>query len=306
MTKSHAAFTFSCETFFRQYEKVYFWTFTCKRVHPTWRYGAIFKAFFHELQQTYGGILQGVRVYELHNTHGIHWHCLLNYRMSVREVRRIGEKYGMGRNHVAVADPGSVGYMAKYLSKDRAGLKGLSKWRTLGGFRGTKCKNIKVKSPYHLEVKRLQKKHRTKKVPWEVAKQVMRTTVLRSVMPADRKGFDVLMSQHTGGGHRGKLCQLDQRPEHVWPYGGLGDGGGVDGDSLPDAGMPGKRAGQVYGDIHSRASVSPLAGGSKLPGGAAGQGVKDSLRWGPRVPGLVRDSSPHAKDRKLLESLSLQ
>ncbi len=282
MTKSHAAFTFSCETLFRQYEKVYFWTFTCKKVHPIWRYGPIFHAFWHELQHAYGGILQGVRVYELHNTHGIHWHCLLNYRMSVREVRRIGEKYGLGRNHVVVADSGAVGYMAKYLAKERASLKGLSKWRTLGGFRGTKVKDIVVKSPYHKEVNRLQKKHGVKKVPWEIAKQVMKTTVLRSVMPEDRKGFDALMSQHTGADLRRKLVGVEQSLKRVWPYGGPDDGCGSDGHPVSDIRVAGERAGEIHGGLRARAGLSAVEGGFGIRGEKGALRPKYRAGWGPK------------------------
>jgi hypothetical protein len=262
MTRSNAAFTFSCETLFRQYEKVYFWTFTCVEVHSDWRYGPIFHAFFRELQHIYGEIIQGIRVYELHKNHGIHWHCLLSYRISVRDVLRIGKKYGIGRVSVTVADRGAIGYMAKYLGKDKERLKGLSKWRPLGGFQGTKCKDIVIESPYHLEIKRLQKRHNLRQVPWDIAKYVMRTTTLRIVTEKDRREFDALIEQRTYV--RGKRTRLEQSVENIWPFGGPDDGGGVDRHSVSDVAGPRHRASQDDGRGGAKPRIYTLARGSAV------------------------------------------
>lgn len=150
MGKSEAAFRMSAHKFYQQTWKVYFWTFTCKEVHPDWCYSEIWRRFNLDLQNLYGGLLAGLKVIEFHDNHGIHWHALLNQRMYAPIVRRIGKRYGIGRVHVRKkpADEGAIGYLADYLTEDFKRTNPLycraSRWGTVGRFKGTRVRDIEV------------------------------------------------------------------------------------------------------------------------------------------------------------------
>ena len=63
--------------------------------------------------------LQGVRVSELHEEHGLHVHLLTNQFIDVNTAREIALKAGWGRIHVMQMPPEHAGYVGKYLSKER-------------------------------------------------------------------------------------------------------------------------------------------------------------------------------------------
>jgi len=155
MTKSEAAFRMSCHKLFSENRRIYFWTFTNKVPVADWQAGPVWHRFSVELCNLYGGLLRGLRVIELHRDHGIHWHCLLNKRVWVGEVRRIGARYGIGRVHVERADgKGAVDYLAKYLSKKEKpyGCR-VRKWGAVGGFAAVRKVDVVVESSYHTNVK---------------------------------------------------------------------------------------------------------------------------------------------------------
>lgn len=150
MGKSEAAFRMSANTLYKQTWRLYFWTFTCVDVHPDWCYSNIWNAFAKDLQNLYGGLLAGIKVIEFHESHGIHWHAILNQRMYAPIVRRIGKRYGIGRVHVRrkPADEGAIGYLADYLTEDFKRTNPLycraSRWGTVGRFKGTRVRDIEV------------------------------------------------------------------------------------------------------------------------------------------------------------------
>jgi hypothetical protein len=146
LNKSCAAFTFSCEKLFREYEKIYFWTFTFKDVPPDDTMAMESWNTLHvRLCKNYPE-MRGLRVCELHKSHGIHFHCLVNIRIPILRMKEIcyGNGRLFGRNHyldfgrlsVKVANLGAAGYLAKYLTKQYCAENNFKRrrWGAMGGF----------------------------------------------------------------------------------------------------------------------------------------------------------------------------
>lgn len=169
MTKSEFAFRESAAKLFEQNRKIYFWSFTMKQILPDWHYAGVWRRFSRDLQNLYGGTLKGLRVIELHESHGIHWHALLNKRVWVVEVRRIGERYGIGWIKALRANYGSVDYLCKYLGKQAHETKFFARccrWGTVGGFRGVRKSDVEIDSPYHRRMKICQEATGIKRFPF--------------------------------------------------------------------------------------------------------------------------------------------
>jgi hypothetical protein len=143
--KSKVAFEFSVDRMFEVFDKVYFWTLTWPTVQPDWRYPIAYDMFMKELQHRHGGLIQGLRVVEVHEGgHGLHYHLLVSMRIGVRLLRAIAKKYGIGRVQVTQCNHINQGkYLAKYLSKGGSPLtKGMRRWGTIGGFVSSKKNDI--------------------------------------------------------------------------------------------------------------------------------------------------------------------
>lgn len=106
------------------------------------------------------GWLRGLRVCELHKSHGIHFHALVNGRIPVDRMRRLiygsGHLTGhnryldFGRIHVRPCVPSDAEYLSKYMTKQYTkdhwfGLR--RRWGTIGGFRQVKKNDIEIISP---------------------------------------------------------------------------------------------------------------------------------------------------------------
>lgn len=150
MTKSEVAFRMSAARLFEENRKVYFWTFTFTEIWEDWVYSRQWARFWRAFCDSTNFFIGGLKVVELHpGGHGIHYHCLLNKRLPVSEIRRIGKRFGVGRVHVVAANKGAGEYLAKYLSKRETGLsKHIRKWSTVGGFEGVKVANIEVDTDF--------------------------------------------------------------------------------------------------------------------------------------------------------------
>ena len=115
----------------------------------------MFSAFLNHLRKVTGGDFSGVRVAELHKTHGVHFHALMNRRLDVRLVRRVGHCHGIGRIHVCVADQNgdaAAKYLSKYLSKQRSGPlcesgRRARRWASFGPIKGTRICDLINDSP---------------------------------------------------------------------------------------------------------------------------------------------------------------
>src|SRR5438552_18653916 len=76
--------------------------------------------------------LQGLRVFELHQEHGLHVHLVTNQFIDVNRARQLAAQAGWGRIHVTPMPSEHSGYLAKYLSKERP--QCLYRWRLWAGF----------------------------------------------------------------------------------------------------------------------------------------------------------------------------
>lgn len=150
MTKSKAAFLLTCEKLFDIGDPVYFWTFTFKNVYPDWWYPAAWRVFIREVGDIYGGMFYGVRVIEPHDEHGLHYHMLINRRISIHHVRRIAGKVGIFWVDVVKrpVDRAASFYLAKYLTKDTYRLYGVHRWHTVGALVSVRVNDVEVDSSY--------------------------------------------------------------------------------------------------------------------------------------------------------------
>jgi len=155
LNKTKAAFLLTCEKLFlhddgKRARRVYMWTFTFPKVvadeiaMKCWNHlNSSLKYKFRS-----SGEIPGVKTVEVHpGGHGLHFHALIARRLPVHEVRRLAIKAGFGRIHVQKCKRGAAEYCAKYLTKKDDGLKkGTRRWGMIGGFKGTRVKDIIVES----------------------------------------------------------------------------------------------------------------------------------------------------------------
>ena len=74
--KSRAAFEFTVRKMLRQNPKLYFWTFTLREVHSLKAAMQLWNQFLTLLKRNLR--FRGVRVLELHEEHGCHFHVITN------------------------------------------------------------------------------------------------------------------------------------------------------------------------------------------------------------------------------------
>ena len=129
MSKSKAAFLFASRTLGRQ--QLFLWTFTFKDLlgvkDTRKRWNHLLTLLLRRWPK-----LQGLRVFELHKEHGLHVHLLTNHFIDVNEARKLALQANWGRIHVMRVPSEHVGYLAKYLSKERP--ECLKRWRLWAGF----------------------------------------------------------------------------------------------------------------------------------------------------------------------------
>lgn len=94
--------------------KLRLWTFTLPRCQSISKSCADWSEFCRALVRELG--FSGVRVFELHENHGLHVHCVVNQYYSVSCVRAIARRYGWGRIDVGRCNRAPY-YVAKYVSK---------------------------------------------------------------------------------------------------------------------------------------------------------------------------------------------
>lgn len=129
MNKSKAAFLFSAERLANR--GLYMWTFTfaevldIKDTRKRWNH-------FLTLMKRRWPDLCGLRVFELHESHGLHVHLITNRFVDVNECRPMAKKAGWGRVHVQRVSAERAQYLSKYLSKEREPC--LKRWRLWAGF----------------------------------------------------------------------------------------------------------------------------------------------------------------------------
>lgn len=148
--KTAMAFRFSAERLFDFNDHIYMWTFTfpvtlrndeeCMRI---WNR-------FHQTLKWHFPLIKGLRVVEIHTnevhfnaTHGIHFHVLVNHRISYDRMAILAKKAGFGRIHVTPCEnAGAALYLSKYLWKDNQIRFRARRWGPIGGFRHTRVKDV--------------------------------------------------------------------------------------------------------------------------------------------------------------------
>jgi hypothetical protein len=145
MNKSKAAFLFSAERLAAG--KLYMWTFTFAEVlslndtRSRWNH-------FLTLMRRRWPLLCGLRVFELHEQHGLHVHLVTNRFIDVNETRRLAKAARWGRIHVTRIPVERAQYLAKYLTKDREPcLKSWRLWAGFGKWDWSRVKDVLLETP---------------------------------------------------------------------------------------------------------------------------------------------------------------
>jgi len=130
---------------------LYLWTFTFVEVLDVPEAKRRWSNFLNKLRMRHerrGKVLNGLRVFELHKSHGLHIDVVTGRFLHVSEVRSLWRSCGGGRIHVLPVPPSRAKYVAKYIRK--AGrpecLKSARLWDLFGGFEGTRIKDVTVDS----------------------------------------------------------------------------------------------------------------------------------------------------------------
>jgi hypothetical protein len=148
VVKSRFAFEFTVRKMLRENPKLYFWTFTFREVHSLRKAMQLWNEFLTLLKRKLQ--FRGVRVLELHEEHGCHFHVIVNRRFRIETILSLGKRYGFGRidvRRVKDADQ-AVGYLCKYLSKPRVRcLKRARLWSAFGKIERTRVKDVVVDTP---------------------------------------------------------------------------------------------------------------------------------------------------------------
>ena len=146
--KSRSAFEFTVRKMLRQNRKLYFWTFTLREVHSLTEAMRLWNQFLTLLKRKLR--FRGVRVLELHEEHGCHFHVITNRRFPIQKVLLMCERYGFGRIDVrrVVDTAKAVNYLCKYLSKRRERcLKRARLWSAFGKIERTRVRDVLVDTP---------------------------------------------------------------------------------------------------------------------------------------------------------------
>jgi hypothetical protein len=133
------------DSLFERSSHVYMWTFTFPETLHAWLAAHSWLTLWQKLNNYYGRC-SGVRVMEFHRDHGIHFHVLIDRRVSIDVVRRMCRQCGFGRVHVCEIRREDRYYVAKYVNKDRDMPQGLRRWASFGTKHKTRCRDLEMRS----------------------------------------------------------------------------------------------------------------------------------------------------------------
>jgi len=142
--KASLAFKFSAQSLFKDFGRVSFWCFTFKKKRDI---NAAFVAWdnLNRAMKRESPHWKGVRVAEVHpGGHGVHFHALLSGFIPFELVNEVGARFGFGHTSCEEANPGSIDYLAKYLTKPQPLLGRRRRWGCIGGYKGTRVRDIEV------------------------------------------------------------------------------------------------------------------------------------------------------------------
>jgi len=163
LNRAQTAFTMSAENLMKEYGKLYFWTFTFIDTPIDDTYANEDWHEFHVRLRWWFPNLRGLRVTELHRSHGIHYHALVNMRIPIDRVKRIARGTGrlsgerryldFGRMSVTKCDLNTAHYLIKYFNKTYVKTYQLysgRRWGTIGYRRGERwyvqCRDVKFET----------------------------------------------------------------------------------------------------------------------------------------------------------------
>lgn len=130
---------------------LYFWTFTFPTVLDLREARAAWSKFLKlfRRQKKYFRF-NGLRVFEMHENHGLHVHVITANFLWVNDVRALWRSVGGGRIHVKPIPFERRNYVAKYLTKSGRPecLKGARLWAAFGDFDNTRIKDVVIDSPF--------------------------------------------------------------------------------------------------------------------------------------------------------------
>lgn len=150
------AFVFSVEKMYRLWpNQVHMWTLTFKTFKTDEQAMYCWNQLAAHLHKKMP-LLRGLRVVEVHPgsvwrpSHGLHFHLLLNQRISKHWLDRLASRWGFGFTWVKRVPKEQAMYLGKYLTKAQPELaKGCRKWGGFGGWNYTKVKDVEISSPFH-------------------------------------------------------------------------------------------------------------------------------------------------------------
>jgi hypothetical protein len=157
--KSRFAFEFTVRKMLRRTGRLYFWTFTFREVHSLKTGMKLWNEFLTLLKRKLR--FRGVRVLELHEDHGCHFHVITDQRFSIEKILEFSDRYGFGRLNVKrVTDSAkAIRYLCKYLSKRRPGcLKRSRLWSAFGKIERTRVKDVLTDTPMTQLLRRIMGK----------------------------------------------------------------------------------------------------------------------------------------------------
>jgi hypothetical protein len=142
---SFTATNFSAQRLGKQ--SLYMWTFTFAEVLPIKDTRKRWNHLLTLLRRRWPDLC-GLRVFELHDRHGLHVHLVTNRSVDVNEARKLSKKAGWGRIHVMRMAVEKAAYLAKYLTKDREPcFKGWRLWAGFGEWDWSRVKDILFETP---------------------------------------------------------------------------------------------------------------------------------------------------------------
>ncbi len=152
MTKSKSAFLLSVQQLSKCHclnpGELYLWTFTLPTVISIKEAKARWNHLLTLLHQRFPRQC-GLRVFELHDTHGLHVHLLCCHWMDVRDVHAIAAHAGWGRINAKKIKVEAAGpYLSKSFHRREQCLKGWRLWEGIGDWTWSKVKNIVVDSAF--------------------------------------------------------------------------------------------------------------------------------------------------------------
>lgn len=130
MKKTQVAFQMSTERLAER-GRLYFWTFTFAETLDIIEARTRWNHFLTLMRRRWPKMC-GLRVFELHKSHGLHVHLVTDGFLDVNQARSMATRAGWGRIHVKRIPAHKAGYLGKYLSKERP--ECFKRWRLWAAF----------------------------------------------------------------------------------------------------------------------------------------------------------------------------